>query len=106
MGGLDGGGNGRDRSGKFAKGNAGGPGRPSRAVERDYLAALSDRCPPDVWAEVVDRAVEDARKGDAAARAWLSKYLLGGYGTASHPMGLCGLLSRDEQMGELLRDVL
>lgn len=106
MGRIDGAGNGRDRGGKFAKGNPGGPGRPSRAVERDYLAMLSDRCPPEVWAEVVDRAVEDARKGDAAARAWLSKYLLGGYGTASHPMGLNSLLTPDERIAALVRDVV
>ena len=36
---------GRDPLGKFAKGNPGGPGRPRRTVEREYLAALSDALP-------------------------------------------------------------
>jgi hypothetical protein len=103
--GLDGGGNGRDSGGRFAKGNAGGPGRPPRAVERDYLRTLSDRCPPETWGRIVDKAVEDALKVDAPARAWLAKYLLGAYGSSHTPYGLRGLLSRDEQMAELTRDI-
>jgi hypothetical protein len=62
--GLDGGGNGRDSGGRFAKGNRGGPGRPPRAIERDYLRALSDRCPLETWGRIVDKAVEDALNGD------------------------------------------
>lgn len=33
-------------------------------------------CPPETWALVVERAVQDAQAGDAKAREWLSKYLL------------------------------
>jgi len=29
------------------------------------------------WAAIVQRAVNDAKNGDAQARAWLSKYLVG-----------------------------
>lgn len=68
--------NGRRTDGTFAPGNPGGPGRPSRLVERDYLVALSDAVPLDDWAEIVGRAVADAKTGDAAARAWLAKHLL------------------------------
>ncbi|PWH15389.1 MAG: hypothetical protein DDG58_11130 [Ardenticatenia bacterium] len=68
----------RDENGRFVPGTQGGPGRPRRAVESDYLRALSDACPPEVWAEICQRAVETARRGDPIARAWLSRYLLAG----------------------------
>jgi len=67
---------GRDAGGRFAAGNPGGPGRPPRLVEDSYLLALSDAVTLDDWASIVARAVADAKKGDASARAWLSKHLL------------------------------
>jgi hypothetical protein len=70
-------GNGRDEHGRFAPGNSGGPGRPRRAVERDYLTTLAEACPPETWQRIVERAVADAKNGDATARAWLAKYLIG-----------------------------
>jgi hypothetical protein len=69
---------GRDESGRFAQGNAGGPGRPRRSVEVEYLATLGDMVSLEDWAEVVARALADAKSGDANARAWLAKHLLGG----------------------------
>lgn len=68
---------GRGPRGRFAPGNAGGPGRPPRPVELHYLRAISDACPLDVWRDIVQKAVDLAKTGDAAARAWLSKYLCG-----------------------------
>lgn len=68
---------GRKTNGQFDVGNPGGPGRPRRQVEVDYLRALADECPPDTWREVCRKAVELAKAGDAPARAWLSKYLCG-----------------------------
>jgi hypothetical protein len=70
-------GTGREHNGQFAKGSPGGPGRPRRAVEREYLATISDACPPDVWRKIVDTAVACAKGGDAKARDWLTRYLLG-----------------------------
>jgi len=67
----------RTAGGQFAEGNPGGPGRPRRATERAYLAALSDACPPETWREIVERAVADAKGGDAKARTWLASYLVG-----------------------------
>jgi hypothetical protein len=67
----------RETNGRFKDGNPGGPGRPRRAIEREYLAALSDAISPDDWREVVARAVADAKKGDPVARTWLAKYVLG-----------------------------
>lgn len=89
---------GREASGQFANGNAGGPGRPRRAIERDYLAALSDACPPDTWRQIVTRAVDDAKAGDPKAREWLTRYLLG-----NAAMSLAGLAAK-ELRGELADD--
>ncbi len=48
-----------------------------RPTERQYLAALSEACPPDTWREIVGKAVEDAKAGDPKAREWLASYLMG-----------------------------
>jgi hypothetical protein len=67
----------RTKGGRFAAGNPGGPGRPRRATERAYLAALSEACPPETWAAIVAKAVEDATAGDRFAREWLAAFLVG-----------------------------
>ncbi|MGQ0622512.1 MAG: hypothetical protein ACT4QA_21825 [Panacagrimonas sp.] len=67
----------RAGNGTFMKGNSGGPGRPRRQVESDYVRALTDACLAETWRDIVNRAVEDARGGDATARAWLATYLIG-----------------------------
>ena len=68
---------GRDSNGKFAPGNRGGPGRPRRVVEASYLRELRDRVPVAEWGEIIDKARADALAGDAVARAFLAKYLMG-----------------------------
>lgn len=68
---------GRDTNGRFAPGNPGGPGRPPRAVETDYLTTLAECVSKADWEKITRRAVEDAIKGDPRARGWLAKYLLG-----------------------------
>ena len=67
----------RDESGRFAPGNPGGPGRPRRAIEREYLAVLGEAVTLDDWRDVVARAVADAKNGDHQARVWLAKYVIG-----------------------------
>lgn len=67
----------RDNHGRFVKGGSGGPGRPKRATEQEYLATLSEAVSLTDWREVVTRAVSDAKSGDAKAREWLTKYLIG-----------------------------
>lgn len=62
---------------KFQKGHPGGPGRPKRQTEVAYLAVTMAACPLEAWREIVDVAVRDAKNGDAAARAWLGRYLVG-----------------------------
>ena len=67
----------RDKGGRFTPGNAGGPGRPRRATERDYLRAMAEACPPETWRQIVEQAVQHAGQGDRYAREWLSAYLVG-----------------------------
>lgn len=54
-----------------------GTGQQHRATERTYLDALSTACPPETWGEIVAKAVEDAKQGDAKSREWLAGYLVG-----------------------------
>jgi len=68
---------GRNRNGTFAVGNSGGPGRPRRTIEREYLAALLDSVSLDSWRAIIAKAVDDAKQGDAKAREWLARYLVG-----------------------------
>jgi hypothetical protein len=51
------------------------PGR--RPVKREYLAALAGAVPPDTWREICRATVEAAKAGDAKARDWLARYLIG-----------------------------
>lgn len=67
----------RDAKGQFAKGNAGGPGRPKRQTETEYLQTMAGACTLEDWGDIVQKAVADAKEGDARARKWLSSYLLG-----------------------------
>jgi hypothetical protein len=67
----------RDVRGRFLPGSPGGPGRPRRAVETDYLVALSEAVPLEKWREIVEPAVDQAVSGDAKAREWLGSYLAG-----------------------------
>lgn len=66
----------RDQQGRFATGNRGGPGRPKRETEREYLGVILRLCPPKTWGHIVEKAVADATNGDDKARAFLAKYLL------------------------------
>jgi hypothetical protein len=80
----------RTPHGQFAKGNPGGPGRPRRAIERDYVAAIADVCTLERWRQVTERAVSDAIAGDAKAREFLARYLVG-----DKPRGLTDLAVKE-----------
>src|SRR5262249_20730493 len=67
----------RGTNGRFKQGNPGGPGRPRRAVETDYLGALSESIPLETWRSIVAKAVEQALPGDAKSREWLGTFLMG-----------------------------
>ena len=74
---------GRKTNGQFDKGNRFATGRPKRAVELDYLAALSEAVPLTLWKDICAKAVADAQAGDDKARAWLAKHLIGEGGSLS-----------------------
>ncbi len=73
----------RTPNGRFALGNRGGPGRPRRVIEADYLAALGEAITLDEWQQIVLKAKDDAKAGDAKAREWLGRHLLGAAGQAT-----------------------
>jgi hypothetical protein len=81
----------RDDKGRFRAGNPGGPGRPRRAVESDYLATLCDAVPLAKWRRITKKAVEDALAGDRHAREWLGTFLVG----KPEPGGLLELVARE-----------
>ena len=56
---------GRDRGGRFAVGNRGGPGRPKRAAEVDYIRTLAGIVSLDDLRAIARRAVADAKRGSA-----------------------------------------
>ncbi|MFH0802630.1 MAG: hypothetical protein V2A78_09655 [bacterium] len=68
--------NDRDGRGRFGPGNKGGPGRPPRADEREYLTTLFCVCPLETWQAICEKAVEAAKAGDKEARKFLAGYLL------------------------------
>lgn len=57
-------------------GNPGGRPRSVRRVQYSRLRIMDASVSEADWAAIVDAAIQQARQGDAAARAWLSKYLL------------------------------
>ncbi len=63
-------------NGRFAPGNPGGPGRPKRSVEEQYLIVFREEVSPDAWREVVKRALADALDGDHKARVFLARFLM------------------------------
>lgn len=68
----------RDSKGRFVKGASGNPqGRLPKEIEQTYLQVCESTCPFDVWREITMKAVEQAKRGDARARQWLSDYLIG-----------------------------
>jgi hypothetical protein len=48
-----------------------------RPIEREYLATLNAAVPLHTWEAICKRAADDALAGDARARDWLAKWLLG-----------------------------
>lgn len=67
----------RDETGKFAKGNEGGPGRPKKEREERFYEITLTAVTYEDWKAIVTKAVTDAKRGDAVARKWLADYLMG-----------------------------
>ena len=72
----------RDKGGRWLPGFSGRPeGRLPRQTETQYLEVTMGAVSVDKWAEIVERAVEDALCDKdhtrARAREWLAKHLIG-----------------------------
>lgn len=68
----------RGEKGQLQKGSVLNPkGRPKRSREERYLKMLTTSVSDDDWQAIIDRAVSDAKRGDATARKWLTDYLIG-----------------------------
>lgn len=64
---------GKPRGRPFTKGGPPGPGRPARAVEENYLAAIKRAVTSEDMERIAGKAREQALRGDRYAREWLSK---------------------------------
>jgi hypothetical protein len=68
----------RDESGRFRKGISGNPkGRPPKERELRFYEITLQAVTFDDWKEIVKKAVQQAKRGDAQARKWLADYLMG-----------------------------
>lgn len=67
----------RDSNGRFTPGHPGGPGRPPRAIEDEYLRAMASVVDAEAWESIIKKATEQAINGDSKARTFLASYLLG-----------------------------
>lgn len=64
-------------TGKFLPGGSGGPGRPPKEREIRYYQILMTTVSFEDWKEIVEKARDQAKRGDFSARKWLSEYLVG-----------------------------
>jgi hypothetical protein len=86
-------------SGSFRPGNPGGPGRPKRGPELPYLEAVKSVVTLEEWRAVLERALADAKIGNARAREWLGKLLVG-----DDPLGLLELAADVEELENMIRE--
>jgi hypothetical protein len=68
----------RDEKGRFKKGVSGNPsGRPPKEREMKFYEITLSAVTFKDWELIVNKAVDQAKRGDAVARKWLSDYLIG-----------------------------
>ncbi|MFH1183937.1 MAG: hypothetical protein V1755_02720 [Chloroflexota bacterium] len=70
----------RDDKGRFVPGNPGNPnstGRPPKEREVRFYEITLSAVSFDDWKAIVNKAKEQAKRGDAVARKWLADYLIG-----------------------------
>ena len=66
----------RDEKGRFIKGNPGGPGRPTRAVEETLMTVLHEQS-VGAWPEIVKRVIREALRGKSWAVKFIAAYGMG-----------------------------
>lgn len=52
-------------------------GMPKNPKRMAYTEILMTRCTLEEWAQIVNKAIDQAKDGNAAARRWLAGYLIG-----------------------------
>ena len=68
----------RDANGRFVKGQSGNPnGRPKKEREERYYEITVSACSFADWTRIIQKAVDQAKRGDATARKWLGDYIVG-----------------------------
>jgi hypothetical protein len=68
----------RDENGRFIKGVSGNPkGRLPKDREERYMSIMLNTVTFSDWERIIEKAVEQAKRGDSVARKWLSDYLVG-----------------------------
>ena len=65
----------RNERGQFTKGHKGGPGRPPKATEQEYLDAFCEEVPLAQWRKLIAAQVRRAERGDLQAFGALANYL-------------------------------
>ena len=65
----------RNEKGQFVKGYKGGPGRPPRATEQEYLDAVADTVPLSRFIRMVEKQAQRAERGDIRAFEGVAKLL-------------------------------
>ena len=65
----------RMKDGRFVKGHGVKGGRP-KSVNTDYAKLIRDCLTPIAAIEIIDKAIGDAKLGDARARAWLFAHVV------------------------------
>ena len=68
----------RDEKGRFIKGASGNPnGRSPKDREERYYEITLSTVAFDDWQQIIKKAAEQAKRGDAVARKFLADYLIG-----------------------------
>ncbi len=68
----------REANGRWVKGQSANPkGRPSKARETRFLEITQQTVTFEDWRQIVEKAKDQAKRGDAVARKWLGDYLQG-----------------------------
>lgn len=68
----------RDANGRYIKGHTGNPsGRAPKAREERYYEITVNTVNFEDWKLIVEKARDQAKKGDPVARKWLADYLVG-----------------------------
>lgn len=65
----------RTKDGKFVKGHGVKGGRP-KTINTDYAKLIRDCLTPTAAYDIIEKAIDNAKQGDARARAWLFSHVV------------------------------